>query len=572
MSATQNRWAVIVGIDKYPSFSPEGQLEGCVRDAQEMSRVLRERFGFPGKRMKVLLNDEARRDSIMGALEDLERWVKEDDVVVVHYSGHGSQRRLPAEDRSEPDGMEEVLVPYDTGHADPFPNRDISGSWIHGWLARVTKITPYVTLILDCCHSGTAHRADSSGVKIRRVPPDLRTPEGKNRIRIRDFKGGPKDFTRYVVLAACRNKESAYEIDDGGKSHGAMSFFLLEELRKLPLGACPTYRDVFEPVMTQVHNLNYKRQLPQLEGLRDRELFGLAELKPRRFVPVRDRRADRVVLGAGATCGLAEKAVLTVYPPQERQGTSLNAPIGKIEIIEVRAVTSTARILEEVRPDAIGPWARAVGENLGEDLFHLSPDAVGSLDLWARYRKILGLRNDDSQLARKVDFEVARMSSGRWIRIEDGEELAPGAPISFAVTNRASIPLFIHVLDFGLTGNISLVYPSPGANDPLLPGRCIEIGTRPEEEITLYVPEGVEEGEEILKVFITTREADLEPLFQSGQAQHGAHARPTRATTRGNTRDFQRSSEMDQLPAEDWSTLEHRFLVKRRVWRAGCSQ
>ena len=560
MSATQNRWAVIVGIDRYPSFSPEGQLEGCVRDALEMSRVLRERFGFSQNRMKVLLNDEAKRDSILGALEDLEGRVKEDDVVVVHYSGHGSQRRLPVEHRGEPDGMEEVLVPYDTGHADPFPNRDISGKWIHDWLARITRITPYVTLILDCCHSGTAHRTDDlPGARIRRVPPDLREPGGRRNHK-RDFKGGPKDFTRYVVLAACRSAESAYEVVHGDKSHGAMSFFLLEELRKLPPGACPTYRDVFEPVITRVHDLNHRKQLPQLEGLRDRELFGLAELKPRRFVPVRDRRADRVVLGAGATCGLTEKAVLTVYPSQERQGAQ---PIGRIAIIEVRAVTSTARILEEVRPDAIGPWTRAVGEGVEDDLFHLSPDAVGSLDPWTRYRKILGLRNDDSQLARKIDFEVARLSSDlHWVRVEDGEELTPGVQISFAVTNRASIPLFVYVLDFGLTGNISLVYPSPGANDPLMPGRCIEIGTRRDEEIELTVPDGVEEGEEVLKVFITTREADLEPLFQAGPAvAYGAK-------TRGATRDVQSNLGADRLPAEDWSTLEHRFRVRRRVWRS----
>ena len=30
MPATQNRWAVIIGIDKYPLFAPHGQLEGCV--------------------------------------------------------------------------------------------------------------------------------------------------------------------------------------------------------------------------------------------------------------------------------------------------------------------------------------------------------------------------------------------------------------------------------------------------------------------------------------------------------------------------------------------------------------
>lgn len=554
MSATQNRWALIVGIDKYPCFGPSGQLEGCVRDAEAMARVLRERFGFTESRTTLLTNHQATQAAILGAMKDLAGRIKEDDVVVFHYSGHGSQRALPAENRSEPDGKEEVLVPYDSGHSGSMPNHDIPGWEIHVWLRELTKITPYVTLILDCCHSGTVTRTEPEGVKIRRVPADER-PLGTGRRRVRDFHGGPAEFARYVVLAACRNKESAYEVVHDGHSHGAMTFFLLEELAKLPPGACPTYRDVFEPVITRTHDLYGRKQLPQLEGQRDRELFGLAELKPRRFVPVRDRRADRVVLAAGATCGLEQRAVLTVYAPQDRQRSE---PIGKVEIIDVRAVTATARILEEVRPDAIGPWARAVGEESQDDLFQLAEGggAAGEPDPWARFRKILGLRNDASALAGKIDFEVARLSPElRWVRVEPEEDLVPGEKISFAVTNHAAIPLFVYVLDFGLTGDISLVFPAHGASDPLMPGRCVEIGTRPGEDIELYVPEGVEEGEEFLKLFITTREADLEALFQAGRR---SSPRPHRVT-----RDF-RATLDDRMPAEDWTTVERRFRVKRR--------
>lgn len=557
MPATQNRWAVIIGIDKYPLFAPHGQLEGCVRDARAMARVLQERFGFTESRTTLLLDEQATQGAILAAMKDLAGRIREDDVVVFHYSGHGSQRPLPAEDRSEPDGKEEVLVPYDSGHRDPFPNRDIPGKEIHAWLREMTKTTPYVTLILDCCHSGTVHRGrkgeEKEAPRVRQVEEDKRSLGPSGRIRLRDFHGGPAEFARYVVLAACRNKESAYEVVHEGESHGAMTFFLLEELDKLPPGACPTYRDVFEPVITRVHNFYDKRQLPQLEGQRDRELFGLAELKPRRFVPVRDRKNDRVVLNAGATCGLEQGAVLTVYPAQERQGAE---PIGKIEIIEVRAVTATARILEEVRPDAIGPWSRAVGETSQDDLFQLAgKGAAGELETWARYRKILGLRNDASQLAGKIDFEVARLSpEQRWVRIEADEELAPGEKISFAVTNHATIPLFVYVLDFGLTGDISLVYPVRGASDPLLPGRSVEIGTRPAEDIELYMPEGVEEGEEFLKVFVTTREADLESLFQA--SQQSSSPRPHRVT-----REFRATLDPER---EDWTTLERRFQVKRR--------
>lgn len=529
-SPRQNRWALVVGIDKYPLLGSEARLDGCVADAREMARVLGDRFGFAQSRTTLLLDEQATRGAILGALDDLAGRVSEDDAVVFHYSGHGSQRTAPVDNRSEPDAMEETLVPYDSGRRDPFPNRDISGGEIHDWLLRITKVTPYVTVIFDCCHSGTAVRTERAGAKIRRVPPDLRPPEGPGKPRLRDFRGGPASFGRYVLLAACRNKESAYEIEHEGRSHGAMSHFLLEELRALPPGACPSYRDVFDPVSSRVHDLHPCQQ-PQLEGFRDRELFGLAELIPQRFVPVRQRRAERVVLGAGATCGLEPGAVLSVHPPHAKEWTE---PLGRVEVIEVRAVTSTSHILEEVRPDAIGRWCRAV-ETGGRQ----------------RPPGVLGLRNDASPLRGKIDFNLARLApEGRWVRVDDGDELFEGDSVSFSVTNRASIPLFVYVLDCGPAGNVGPVYPVQGACDPLAPGRSIEIGTRPGEEIDLYVPEGATGGdavgEEVLKLFVTTREADLAPLYQTA------------------VRDARPNPGLSGMPMEDWTTIERRFVLKRR--------
>lgn len=307
----QNHWALVVGIDRYPLFGSEGQLDGCVADAREMASVLRDRFGFAASRTTLLLDEQATRGAILAALYDLAGRVGEDDAVVFHYSGHGSQRASPAENPSEPDNMEETLVPYDSGRKDPFPNRDIAGGEIHEWLLRVTRVTPYVTLILDCCHSGTA------------VP---------------------------------------------GRS------------------------------------------------------------------------------------------------------------------------TST----------------------------------------WPGWRR-----------------------RGTWVRVDDGEELFEGASLSFSVTNRGSIPLFVYVLDCGLTGNVGLVYPVQGSSDPLSPGRSIEIGTRPGEEIDLYVPDEVNDGEEVLKLFATTREADLSPLFQPA-ASAARDARPYLG--------------YDGMPPEDWTAIERRFLLKRRPW------
>ncbi|HYN22637.1 MAG TPA: caspase family protein [Thermoanaerobaculia bacterium] len=553
MSTPQNRWALVIGIDQYPLFPPQSQLDGCVRDATEVARVLAERFGFPRRQMTVLLNEQATQEAIQGAMTELAGKVGKGDAVVIHYSGHGSQRPAPAENRDEPDRLEETLVPHDSGR-NGHPNRDIPGAQIHTWLREVMEKTPYVTLLLDCCHSGTVTRKvdeEMRAPKVRQVPPDSRRPPASKLPRLRDATGGPASFARYVVLAACRNKESAFEKSVDGGSHGALTFNLLQELSTLAPGACPTYRDVFEPVSLRVQT-EFPSQKPQLEGSADRELFGLAELAPAQYVPVRERLGDRIVLAAGATCGLQEGARWTIYPPQAKEGAQ---PIGRVEIVEVRAVTATARILEETRPEAIGRWARAVEEETSEPARY-RPGMKGPEERWSASRRILGLRNDASRLRGKVDFNLARLKDGLWVAVQDGEELVAGEYLSFAVVNHHDQPLHVCVVDFGLTGSVSQIYPVRGASDPLSPGRCIEIGTRPGEEIDLYVPDDLSPEklagrEEVLKLFATTQEVDLAPLLQ-----------PAAGASRGGPRDTRPKAGLGGIPMEDWTTIERRFSLK----------
>jgi hypothetical protein len=546
----QNRRALIIGIDKYPNLSPQVQLEGCVRDAREVAGLLENRFGFPGSQIQLLLDGDATRKGILDAMAELAKEVKENDAVVVHYSGHGSQRTALVEDISRASLMEETLVAHDSGHDDPYPNRDIASFELRDWLAKLSEVTPNITLILDCCHSGTIatmrHDGEKPAPKVRSVKPDTRQPPPSQKRRLRDVKGGPASFIRYVVLAACRDKENAHEIplDDG--SHGALTWNLLRELDSLPSGACPTYLDVFEPVRSRV-NQEYGRQEPQLEGVRDRELFGLDELVPMSFLPVQDRRADRVLLGGGATTGMAEHSIWKIHPPQAREGAEV---LGRVEVIEVRGMTATASILEEVRPGAIGRWCRAVEESSGD---------AGLDSHWSQYRKALKVRNDFSRLSGKVDFNLGRLKNDRWERLDDGAEVQEGDKISFGVVSHHDEPLYIYVLDFGLTGNISQLYPVRGVSDPLAPGRTIEIGTM-RDDLDLVVPDGAADGgEEILKLFASTREIDLSSLVQT------VHPGTTRGEGGGDrTRDTQAAIDPTR-GGDDWITIDLRFKLKRRT-------
>ena len=85
------------------------QLHGCVNDATVMRDTLRDVFGFLKENLRLLTDASATRTEILAALDELVRQTRTEDVVVVHYSGHGSQvkdkqggraRRMGRDDRS----------------------------------------------------------------------------------------------------------------------------------------------------------------------------------------------------------------------------------------------------------------------------------------------------------------------------------------------------------------------------------------------------------------------------------------------------------------------------------------
>lgn len=373
--ANRNRWALLVGINEYPKLGPDKYLKGCVNDVEAMSRTLEGRFEFPKDHLTILRDGEATRDGILAAMKALAERVGEDDVVVFHYSGHGS--RMRDREGDEADGMDETIVPYDSGRKTE--NCDITDDEIYDWLLDLTEATPYVTLIFDCCHSGTIVR-DAFGEQSRWVEDDTRPldqlPPSPITTRTRSLltdatrevgtSGWLPVGERYILIAGCSSSESSYEVKVGegeGIRHGALTYCLLQELDKIGSGS--TYLDVFEKVAPRVTGL-YPRQHPQLEGVRDREIFGVRTITPMTFVPVLGRDGDRVTLWAGAASGLTVGSLWGVHPSGTKTVEEGQA-LGKISVTKVGAVTSEAAVVEG-RAEAIGAGTRAVELNhcLGE--------------------------------------------------------------------------------------------------------------------------------------------------------------------------------------------------------------
>jgi caspase domain-containing protein len=679
------KWALLIGINQYPKFAPRGQLSGCVNDVQVMRQVLVESFDFPVEHVTLLTDGEATREGILAAMQGLLARAGEDDIVVFHYSGHGSQ--MTDVEGDEPDGLDETIVPYDSGRA-PHENRDIKDDEIYVWIQKLTSKTPWLTLIFDCCHSGNIVR-DSFGGEARWVEPDLRPveqlPPSPLPPEARALSRGDRDLgpsgwlppgERYTLLAGCRSAERSFEIEEpAGVRHGALTFFLSQELRSRKSGA--TYRDIFEAAAPRVSS-RFTDQHPQLEGARDREVFGARWIKPMAFVPVLKRSGDSVVLGGGAVCDLREGSQWAVYPAAAKAVQPGEEPIGVVTVTKVRAVTSEGQLLSEAQPGAVVEGMRAVeevhpiesrmpvevvptaergpdvqnlldslnrsklvrpaapGESGQARIYLLAPRSkvtkkapvpmlgtlaeetwavvgengdlampahrrsetgvtsllVDNLDRIARFRLTLRMQNERSALAGKVKAELFRWVDGKLVKPEvgkGGEEIFQEEDrLVLRVSHQHDKPLFIYVLDLGLTGRIELVYPISGAEgDPLNPNQPLDVGARDGEELILYMPDEFPfdrcapaaeplEGTETLKIFATTHPTDFYPLLQTGMRGAGPASSLSDLLTvtfgGGGYREFRKRPTSGE--PEDWIAVAQPFRLRRPAvsWKAVSGQ
>jgi len=273
------RHALVIGIDQYPGFGPADQLFGAVRDAEVVAEVLIEKYRFEPENVLRRFDAEATRSGLLGALDRLSRRIRQGDQVLLFYSGHGSQ--MTDREGDEGDGLDETLVPYDSGRAsgngEEAENRDITDDEINHWAAQILAVTPHLTLIFDCCHAATLHRP---GWRAKSVLPDLRPTDQLPPSSVpawRDVETGP----RPLLIAACRDSERAYELPPSPtrEARGAFSLHFVEAMREA--AAVDTWREVLSRVGPALER-DCPEQHPALsgEGL-DRSLFSIDSKKQR---------------------------------------------------------------------------------------------------------------------------------------------------------------------------------------------------------------------------------------------------------------------------------------------------
>ncbi|RMH73507.1 MAG: caspase family protein [Cyanobacteria bacterium J007] len=236
--STPRKLALLVGINQYP----DQPLEGCLNDVDLQRHLLIHRFGFNPKDILVVGDREATRTGILTAFEEhLIKQARPGDVVVYHYSGHGSRIADPNPILSEPKRRRELngtFVPVDSQLPAGYPEQGGSVQDIMGhtlFLLMSALKTENVTVVLDSCFAGGATRQETvrsrSGGSNILVSSDEKTYQQQWLSRLQmspsEFVNGyRRGVAKGVVLAATAPDQLAREAVINGFHAGLFTYIL----------------------------------------------------------------------------------------------------------------------------------------------------------------------------------------------------------------------------------------------------------------------------------------------------------------------------------------------------------
>lgn len=284
-----------------------------------MEDWMKDTLGVPKTQIKLLLGERSdtssehipddalrpTRANILNTFHGLatNSEIKKGDSIIIFFSGHGSSyqcldcRRAIFGDTdsswktsSAPDSALEVefhkdrcpieaICPIDRDSLENGAHiPDISDREINNILAKIHQMTgAYITVILDCCHSGGATKAPQEG-SVRATRPLGQKTFVRMLDCAKDSMGGWSgyrdvwekkwlpDMGSHIVLAACRDYQLAKETEQDGHGYrGVFTSALVKTLTSGVLNEGSTYVDLIDALP------KWDSQTPVVAGNRKKE-------------------------------------------------------------------------------------------------------------------------------------------------------------------------------------------------------------------------------------------------------------------------------------------------------------
>ena len=452
-----NIYALLIGIDYYLPNRLYKSLKGAVRDINLVASYLLETVKIPYERIFRLTSPnpevaetietkdpEPTYENIVAKFHAITEIAQPGEQVYIHYSGHGGRTTTIYPELKGNDQLDEGIVPIDVGNESGRYLRDVELATL---LKRMTDKGLIVTLVLDSCHSGEATRGDDVAIRgtveIDTAPRDSESLVASRQELIENWQA-LTDRTAasitpgrwlpqsrdYVLLAACRPSEYAYEYTVNGKErHGALTYWTIDTLTSSPSGL--TYKTLHDRVSAKIQS-KFPSQMPMLVGETDRFVFGVERGSLQYAVKVleaieeevteADSEPQKIVkqvrLDAGMANGLSPGYRFAIYPFGTTDFTQKNQQLAIVEIASVGASDARADVIEVLRQDKIDQGSPAVMLSAPVDLVRgvrLFKKEVGDKD--NQLTQAIKDREDDALSA----VEAALAGNG-WLKLADAQQ------------------------------------------------------------------------------------------------------------------------------------------------------
>lgn len=205
-------WFFGIGIDRYIHFP---RLQNAVRDVNQLLEILQTKYDIDPGLTHLLFDEDATEINILEKLDQLSLLVKEDDKVLIYFSGHGHLNQI--NDLG-------YWVPQD---AQPGKSATyILNSTIRDYI----KVIPskHTLLISDACFSGSlfSHgmsRSDRPEEELDEIKSRWALCSGRHDEKVYDGQpGGHSPFAKSIMDVLNRNQSGILSI-------GALTHYVIEQ-------------------------------------------------------------------------------------------------------------------------------------------------------------------------------------------------------------------------------------------------------------------------------------------------------------------------------------------------------
>ena len=357
---TPRKLALLVGINQYPTSERFENLEGCITDVNLQQELLVHRFGFNPTDIVQLTSDETpdkqpTRINILAAFEEhLIKQAKPGDVVVFHFSGHGSRLLDPDPiQECRKDDFNSTLVPADEGKNNFAP--DIMGRAL--FLLMSALNTENVTAVLDSCYSGGGTRGN---FRVRSVPGEGFKPSPEEiayqKRWMERLQLSAEELTRRrcagvakgIVLASAQREQEAFDAKFEGFSAGAFTYLMTQYLWQ----QTDTVGSAIAQITRNIKSLS--RQVPLADGNNSQLVYFINKKAPPADAVITEVAGDRAMLWLGGVEGESLEAFQpgATFTIVDETGQAL----GKVELVSPRrGLMGETKLVEKGSITALQP-------------------------------------------------------------------------------------------------------------------------------------------------------------------------------------------------------------------------